>query len=75
MATKAQVIRKAKAIGADFFESNEYGEYVVEVILPSGKMFAGYNAGVCTQTPMRDEKMADFWQDIFDFISCPVVEV
>ena len=75
MATKAQVIRKAKTIGADFYESNEYGEYVVEVILPSDKVFAGYNAGVCTQTPMPNEKMSDFWEDVLSFISCPVIEV
>jgi hypothetical protein len=75
MTTKAQVIRKAKNIGADFFENNEYGEYVVEVILPSNKMFVDYNASVCVQTRMPNEKMSDFWSDVLSFISCPVVEV
>lgn len=73
MATKSQVIKKAKSIGARFYESNEYGEYVVEIILPHDQCFAGYNSGVCTQTKANNESMADFWEDMLNYISAPVV--
>lgn len=73
MATKTQVKNLAKKLGAQFYEDTTWG-YTVEIHLPEGKRFAGYNTTVCVQTKMDYETMSEFWDEILNYIHSPIEE-
>jgi hypothetical protein len=75
MATKTQVRKLAAKQGADFAEGYDaFGDYFAEVWLPEPYIWDnGYGTGCCIQTQEPGEKMADFWDAMYDYIDATVI--
>lgn len=72
MATKAQVIKKAKQQGAKFeWENSE----TFSIWLPEGKIWdSGYGVGQVVQEKMYDETWPQFWDGFMSVINAPVID-
>jgi hypothetical protein len=74
MATKKQVVSLAEKQGAEVTIDVVDGVLDVYVGLPNGFIWDnGYGSGSVSQEKYEGETMAEFWQQILDYIDYPVI--